>query len=75
MSQNLSQFRKEPPLNSVKHKKMKRRDKNNNTANKYKRTHAWTHLNKIETDCSWVFGELVSLMVFQSSFSLLNSYI
>lgn len=75
MSQNLSQFRKELPLNSVKHKTMKTRDKNNNTENKYKRTHAWTHLNKIETDCSWVFGKLVSLMVFQSSFSLLNSYI
>ena len=51
---------------------MKTRDKHNNTANKYKRTHAWTYLNKIETDCSWVFGKLVSLMVFQSSFSLLK---
>lgn len=43
---------------------MKRRDKNNNTANKYKRTHTWTYLNKIETDCSWVFGKLLGLMVF-----------
>ena len=54
---------------------MKRRDKNNNTANKYKRRHAWTYFNEIETDCSWVFGKLVSIMVFRSSFLLLNSYI
>ena len=52
---------------------MKTREKNNITATKYKRRHAWTYLNKIETDCSWVFGKLVSLMVFRSSFLLLLS--
>ena len=52
---------------------MKRRDKNNNTAYKYKRAHGWTYLKKIEADCSWVFEKLVSLMCFWSSFSLLQS--
>ena len=41
----------------------------NNTA-LYKRTHGWTNLKKIETDCNFGFWKLVSLTVFQRSFFL-----